>query len=124
MSEIKFLEKLTNHLEKLPGVGKKTAQRYAYYIADKIEYSKYIDYKEFLELYEEYKSRISEIEFAQILGMSYGGYERIKNLETARAKIMAGKGKIIGKDKKCIQDEVLKEIGLDGCSGCCLVRHL
>ena len=58
----------------------------------KIEYSKYIDYKEFLELYEEYKSRISEIEFAQILGMSYGGYERIKNLETARAKIMAGKG--------------------------------
>ena len=34
----------------------------------------------------------------------------IKNLETARAKIMAGKGKIIGKDKKCIQDEVLKEI--------------
>lgn len=76
----------------------------------KIEYSKYIDYKEFLELYEEYKSRISEIEFAQILGMSYGGYERIKNLETARAKIMAGKGKIIGKDKKCIQDEVLKEI--------------
>ena len=35
MSEIKFLEKLTNHLEKLPGVGKKTAQRYAYYIADK-----------------------------------------------------------------------------------------
>lgn len=23
MSEIKFLEKLTNHLEKLPGVGKK-----------------------------------------------------------------------------------------------------
>ena len=76
----------------------------------KIEYSKYIDYKEFLELYEEYKSRISEIEFAQILGMSYGGYERIKNLETARAKIMAGKGKIIGKDKKCIQDEVLKEM--------------
>ena len=36
MSEIKFLEKLTNHLEKLPGVGKKTAQRYAYYIADKM----------------------------------------------------------------------------------------
>lgn len=36
MSEIKLLEKLTNHLEKLPGVGKKTAQRYAYYIADKM----------------------------------------------------------------------------------------
>ena len=27
MSEIKFLEKLTNHLEKLPGVGKKTAPK-------------------------------------------------------------------------------------------------
>ena len=36
MSEIKFLDPLTKHLEKLPGVGKKTAQRYAYHIIEKM----------------------------------------------------------------------------------------
>ncbi len=36
MSEIKYLELLTKYLEKLPGVGKKTAQRYAYFICEKM----------------------------------------------------------------------------------------
>lgn len=36
MSEIKYLESLSKYLEKLPGVGKKTAQRYAYYICEKM----------------------------------------------------------------------------------------
>ena len=36
MSEIKFLDPLTKHLEKLPGVGKKTAQRYAYHVIEKM----------------------------------------------------------------------------------------
>lgn len=36
MSEIKYLEPLAKYLEKLPGVGKKTAQRYAYYICEKM----------------------------------------------------------------------------------------
>ncbi len=36
MSEIKYLEDLSKYLEKLPGVGKKTAQRYAYYICEKM----------------------------------------------------------------------------------------
>ncbi|MCM1260820.1 MAG: recombination mediator RecR [Prevotella sp.] len=36
MSEIKFLDPLAKHLEKLPGVGKKTAQRYAYHIIEKM----------------------------------------------------------------------------------------
>lgn len=36
MNELKFLDELANHFEKLPGVGKKTAQRYAYYILEKM----------------------------------------------------------------------------------------
>ena len=34
MSETKFLDNLASCFEKLPGVGKKTAQRYAYYIIE------------------------------------------------------------------------------------------
>ncbi|MBS5853453.1 MAG: recombination mediator RecR [Bacilli bacterium] len=36
MSETKFLDNLASCFEKLPGVGKKTAQRYAYYIIEKM----------------------------------------------------------------------------------------
>lgn len=35
MSEVKFLNNLISCFEKLPGVGKKTATRYAYYIVEK-----------------------------------------------------------------------------------------
>ena len=38
MSEIKFLEKLTNHLEKLPGVGKKTAQKNPLDIVNSVDF--------------------------------------------------------------------------------------
>lgn len=34
--EIKFLDSLAKSFEKLPGVGKKTAQRYAYYVVEKL----------------------------------------------------------------------------------------
>lgn len=34
--EIKFLDNLAKSFEKLPGVGKKTAQRYAYYVVEKL----------------------------------------------------------------------------------------
>lgn len=36
MSELKFLNTLEDLLSKLPGVGKKTAERYAYYIVEKM----------------------------------------------------------------------------------------
>ena len=36
MSNLKFLDSLTTEFEKLPGVGKKTAQRYAYYVIEKM----------------------------------------------------------------------------------------
>ena len=36
MNEIKFLDNLIKQFEKLPGVGKKTAGRYAYYVVEKL----------------------------------------------------------------------------------------
>ena len=36
MGNLKFLDSLTAEFEKLPGVGKKTAQRYAYYVVEKM----------------------------------------------------------------------------------------
>lgn len=36
MADIKFLENLASSFEKLPGVGKKTAKRYAYYVVEKM----------------------------------------------------------------------------------------
>ena len=34
MKDFSFLEELVKHFEKLPGVGKKTALRYAYYVVE------------------------------------------------------------------------------------------
>ena len=48
MSETKFLDNLASCFEKLPGVGKKTAQRYAYYIIEKMSLD---DVKELLIKY-------------------------------------------------------------------------
>lgn len=36
MNNKKFLDDISKHLEKLPGVGKKTAQRYSYFIVEKM----------------------------------------------------------------------------------------
>ena len=48
--------------------------------------NKLIDYQEFLELYKPYKDEMPEIEFAEILGISYGNHKNMKNIGT-RAKI-------------------------------------
>ena len=44
MNEPVFLEALINYLEKLPGVGKKTATRYAYYIVEKMSEEQVVDF--------------------------------------------------------------------------------
>ena len=43
--------------------------------------NKKIDYKEFLSLYEPYRGKLKENEFANIIGISYGNWKNIKNLE-------------------------------------------
>ena len=49
--------------------------------------NKYIDYEEFLELYEPYKTEISERNFADILGISYANWQAIKH-KKGRTKIL------------------------------------
>ena len=39
---------------------------------------KSIDYNEFLRLYEPYKAKLKESEFANILGISYSNWQNIK----------------------------------------------
>ena len=41
----------------------------------KIREGQSINYEEFLSLYEPYKDKISEIEFADILGIKYSNYK-------------------------------------------------
>ena len=61
--EIKFLDNLAKSFEKLPGVGKKTAQRYAYYVVEKLS----------LEETEQFAKRLVEtknkIKYCNICGM-------------------------------------------------------
>lgn len=47
-------------------------------ILKKVQVGQLINYAEFLELYEPYKGKLSEIDFAKILGISYGNYKSIK----------------------------------------------
>ena len=39
MKQLKFLDDLVHCFEKLPGVGHKTALRYAYYVVEKYNYN-------------------------------------------------------------------------------------
>ena len=48
--------------------------------------NKAIDYVEFLELYKPYENEMEEKQFAEIIGISYGNYQSLKNKGT-RAKI-------------------------------------
>ena len=57
-------------------------------LSKKIYFNMSISYKEFLNLYEPYKSIIEEEEFAKILGITYDNWQSIKNRGT-RTKIKA-----------------------------------
>lgn len=59
-------------------------------LSKKIYFNMSISYKEFLNLYEPYKSIIEEEEFAKILGITYDNWQSIKNRGT-RTKIKATK---------------------------------
>lgn len=48
MNEPIFLEALINYFEKLPGVGKKTAARYAYYVVEKMSEEQVTEFSEVL----------------------------------------------------------------------------
>ena len=66
--------------------------------------NKKIDYKQFLQLYDEYKNNITEKEFAEIIGITYPCYFRLKN---------GSKTMILHKaiDREKIRNEVETEYG-------------
>ncbi len=69
--------------------------------------NKLIDYQEFLELYKPYEKEMSEKEFAEILGISYGNYISMKNKGT-RAKVLKEESKISGERKEKIREDLIK----------------
>ena len=50
-------------------------------------WKKSVDYKEFLKLYNKYGKGINETEFAEVVGMKYASYSKIKNNEN-KARIL------------------------------------
>ena len=65
-----------------------------------------IDYKQFLDLYEQYKDKMSEQEFAEILEINYKNFSNVKNCNT-RAKILKSKTNLSKEEKELIIKEVL-----------------
>lgn len=64
MKKIKFLEKLSEEFERLPSVGKKTAQRYAYYVIEKMTQE---EAERFSEVIKQVKNSIKYCEICGIL---------------------------------------------------------
>ena len=69
--------------------------------------NKLIDYKEFLELYEPYRKEMEEKEFAEIIGIAYSNYQKIKNRK-ARAMILKEEKKISEQKKEEIRENLRK----------------
>ena len=80
-------------------------------VLKKVQIGQLINYDEFLELYEPYKRKLSEIDFAGILGISYGNYMNIKN-KNQRARIFKKKYVNISEEEK-IQIEVLEKVQMN-----------
>ncbi len=70
--------------------------------------NKLIDYQEFLELYKPYEKEMSEVEFAEILGISYGNYINIRN-KKRRTKVFKEENKIQEKRKEEIREDLIKK---------------
>ena len=66
--------------------------------------NKRIDYTEFLKLYEPYRRKVKESEFASILGISYGNWQNIKHKE--QKAVILKKGDKIDEEKKRLEQEI------------------
>ena len=74
----------------------------------KVRVKQLIDYEYFKLLYEPYKEKIDEIEFASVLGISYSNYMNIKN-SGKRTKIIKERiEKVSEQEKEHIISELLK----------------
>ena len=78
-------------------------------ILKQVSIGQLINYEDFKKLYEPYKLRITEVEFASILGISYSNYRNILNRKS-RTRILKGKDPQISNEE--IRQEVLKQISI------------
>ena len=70
--------------------------------------NKKIDYTEFLKLYEPYRIKLKESEFASILGISYGNWQNIKHRKK-KAVILKKEDKT-DEEKKSLEQEIVSEL--------------
>lgn len=75
----------------------------------KIKAGQLINYAHFLEIYELYRDRISEQDFAEILGMKYYSYMGIKCKKDRNTKVLENEESISEDEKELIIQELLKE---------------
>ena len=74
----------------------------------KIKPGQSIDYEYFKELYESYKEKMTEVEFASLLGINYGNYTNIKG-KRRRTKVLEDrKERLSERDKKEIVEDLLE----------------
>ena len=76
----------------------------------KIKPGQSIYYEYFKQIYKLYEERISEKDFAQILGMTYESYRYIKSQRERKAKVLKeSKSPISEEEKELIIEELLRE---------------
>ena len=68
-------------------------------LIDKGYKEKLINYERFKELYEPYKKEMIEKEFAEILGIGYGNYQKLKSRKS-NARILKEKAKGVPEKKR------------------------
>ena len=96
--------------EKIAKISEEEKKEIKEKILKKVKPGQAINYEEFLKLYEPYKMKLSEVEFAKILGISNANFNMIKN-QGQRAKILKEEiVKISEEEKEEIRGEVLKKV--------------
>ena len=97
---------------KIAKISKEEKEKIIEEILKKLKPRQMINYEEFKELYKSYMGKLSEEEFAEILGISHSIFKKLKSSEI-RTKVLKGKiAKISEEEKEKIREEVLKKVKL------------
>ena len=79
-------------------------------VLKKVKPGQLINYKEFLNLYKLYEDKLSEVEFASILNISYNNHNNMRNRGTHVRVLKSEQRSIKLEDKEKIKEEVLKKV--------------
>ena len=75
----------------------------------KIKPGQLINYESFIEIYESYKEKMTEVEFAELLGISYGNYMNIKH-QGIKTKVLRERIERIEKISEEEKQEIIEEL--------------